>query len=163
MDRREEIAEIKRNIRIKDIAELLGLKRVKGYRRGIGYVSPTDYKYNLVVYENTEKGDYFIDYGSGEKGSIIDFWMHITGDDYASTMRELRKILHDDYSPNGYDFHNKEKINNFNRFRDIYNKLHQTLHQSIFLQEKERQAILDEIMHFLEQIEKKIGHMVAQK
>ena len=163
MNRKEEILAIKRNIRIKDIAELLGLKRIRGYRRGIGYVSPTDYKYNLVVYENTEKGDYFIDYGSGQKGSIIDFWMHITGDDYASTMRELRKILHDDYSPNGYDFHNKEKINNFNRFRDIYNKLHQTLHQSIFLQEKERQAILDEIMHFLEQIEKKIGHMVAQK
>ncbi len=102
--RQEEINRIKENIPIWYIAEQAGLKKKSENQKCIRYYSPVSEHYELVIYK---ENNYFVDYGAGKKGSIIDFYMHIYNLDYVSTIKKLRKML------------KNEKINNLNNLQKL--------------------------------------------
>ena len=89
MTREEEIYFIKENLQIEDIAEEFGLIQIKKNSRVIRYKSPADERYELVVFR---KNNRFVDYGSGARGSVIDFYMYINSMNYIQAIQELRDI-----------------------------------------------------------------------
>ena len=105
--RQEEIQKIKENIPIWYIAEQAGLRKKSENSRCIRYFSPTYENYELVVYK---ENNYFVDYGAGKKGSVIDFYMHIYDMDYVNAIIKLREMLKNEKIIN---INNLQKLNDF--------------------------------------------------
>lgn len=147
MTREEEILFIKENVKIFDLIQQAGIKWWKAGLNKVKIRSLINYDKNPSCIIYTDKNDFY-DFSANRGGSVIDFYMYLTGKDYVSAIKDLRNLA----GLNGNKGQFEIRLNDYTEVRKEFENL-----MDLVMSLREKTKYLREIKEILKQKREEIA------